>query len=150
MNIEIKGILNPKHKRTLQKAAEYYSSLLMKRSVAASVFLNIVIKSKLEDDAEGYCHFVEEKDSIKTFRIEVQRDESLETMLLRLAHEVVHLKQFAAGELRFTTGCQKISTWQGRKINENKIDYWDLPWEVEAHGREQGLYARFYKKHIRR
>ena len=27
------------------------------------------------------------------------------------------------------------------------IDYWDEPWEIEAHGRETGLFVRWAEKH---
>ena len=35
-----------------------------------------------------------------------------------------------------------------RDINyyNDDLDYWDYPWEIEAHGREPGLYYRFIKK----
>ena len=31
----------------------------------------------------------------------------------------------------------------GKTYNPTKIDYWDLPWEIEAHGREVGLFVRY-------
>ena len=31
----------------------------------------------------------------------------------------------------------------GKIYDVDKVNYWDLPWEIEAHGRERGLYVRF-------
>jgi hypothetical protein len=31
----------------------------------------------------------------------------------------------------------------GKTINPKKVSYWDLPWEIEAHGREVGLFVRW-------
>jgi len=31
----------------------------------------------------------------------------------------------------------------GKIYDESKLDYWEQPWEIEAHGREKGLYYKF-------
>ena len=31
----------------------------------------------------------------------------------------------------------------GKKVNYEKTDYWDQPWEIDAHGRESGLLTKF-------
>jgi len=55
---------------------------------------------------------------------------------------MVHVKQFARNEhkqMLITGSCK----WMGRTINTNKVDYWDLPWEIEANGREVGLFLNW-------
>jgi hypothetical protein len=52
-----------------------------------------------------------------------------------VAHEMVHVKQYAKGELT-------EQSWQGKLINP-KQEYWDQPWEIEAHGREVGLFIQW-------
>ena len=58
-----------------------------------------------------------------------------------LAHELVHVKQYIMGDLTWrNTGL----LWKGINHNpENILDYYDLPYEVEAHGREYGLLVAF-------
>jgi hypothetical protein len=34
----------------------------------------------------------------------------------------------------------------GKTYNPEKTSYWDLPWEIEAHGRETGLFIRWAEK----
>jgi hypothetical protein len=34
----------------------------------------------------------------------------------------------------------------GKTVNPEKVSYWDLPWEIEAHGRELGLFVRWAEK----
>jgi hypothetical protein len=58
--------------------------------------------------------------------------------LVILAHEMVHVKQFALGELVWTEK-NLHPKWFGKKIDYEATSYWDLPYEVEAHGREKGL-----------
>lgn len=65
-----------------------------------------------------------------------------------LAHEMVHVKQLATGEYYDYMYSDKIIKWKGKKIDINQVDYWDLPWEIEAYGRERGLYVKF-KKHLK-
>lgn len=62
-------------------------------------------------------------------------------MMMTLAHEMVHVKQFAMGELE-----ENMNVWKGKRFS-GKTDYWDTPWEIEAHGREYGLWSRFAEKY---
>jgi hypothetical protein len=32
-----------------------------------------------------------------------------------------------------------VHKFNGKKVDQNKVDYWDHPWEIEAHGRAIGL-----------
>ena len=60
------------------------------------------------------------------------------TLLETLAHEMVHVKQYARRELK-----PRVDCWMGKTYNPKKVSYWDLPWEIEAHGRETGLFVRY-------
>jgi hypothetical protein len=55
-----------------------------------------------------------------------------------VAHEMVHVKQYARRELH-----PVYNMWCGKTYNPEKVSYWDLPWEIEAHGREVGLFIRW-------
>ena len=63
-------------------------------------------------------------------------------MLTVLAHEMVHVKQYAKGEMKDYIRMKSVK-FQGKIYNDEEMDYWDHPWEIEAHGREKGLYYRF-------
>lgn len=79
------------------------------------------------------------------FRIYLNPDMSRRKQLLTLAHELVHCKQFLRSELghTFDFGDSVFTKWNNKLINENDIDYDFLPWEIEANGREYGLYQRW-------
>jgi hypothetical protein len=55
---------------------------------------------------------------------------------------MVHVKQYARRELH-----PADDVWMGKTYNPKKISYWDLPWEIEAHGREIGLFIRYCETH---
>ena len=93
--------------------------------------LDIVVHLKKVHDAKGYCCSLDKR----TFEIEVDRNMRQRPLLETVAHEMVHVKQYAKGEL--TEG-----KWQGKLINPDE-DYWDRGYEIEAHGREIGLFIRW-------
>ena len=66
------------------------------------------------------------------------------TILRTLAHELVHVKQYVMGELKYTTHgmVYKRTTYSP----ENIFDYFETPYEIEAYGREKGLLVAFLAK----
>ena len=97
--------------------------------------LDITVKLKNPKGAMGYCL---ELDDNRTFEIEADKKLRLRKLLETIAHEMVHVKQYARRELH-----PVHNTWCGKTINPKKTSYWDLPWEIEAHGREIGLFVRW-------
>ena len=63
------------------------------------------------------------------YEIDIKRSLRMRDMLVTLAHELVHVKQYELGQLT--------------QDNEDDYDYWDKPSEIEAHGRETGLFVRW-------
>ena len=87
--------------------------------------------------------WLEEPVRPRKFIMEVDAGLGLERMLEMLAHEMVHVKQFATGELVDNPGSKTVK-WLGKRVSLRDDDgYWTLPWEIEAYGRQPGLYARF-------
>ena len=97
--------------------------------------LDITVKLCSPKGALGYCL---ELDTNREFEIEIDRTQPLRLLLETVAHEMVHVKQYARRELHPST-----DKWMGKTYNPKKVSYWDLPWEIEAHGRETGLFVRW-------
>jgi len=96
--------------------------------------LNIEVKLKdLKGDAYGYCL----AETYNDFELEIHKGMRLRRLLETVAHEMVHVKQYARKEL------VNDHDWLGKTYNPKKVSYWDLPWEIEAHGREVGLFVRW-------
>jgi hypothetical protein len=55
---------------------------------------------------------------------------------------MVHVKQFTRKELKHSEFVH-IAIWKGRRWCTHKTHYYDLPWEIEAHGMEVGLFDRW-------
>jgi hypothetical protein len=100
--------------------------------------LDIEVKLTVPQGAMGYCL---ETDNNRTFEIELDRKLSLRKLMETLAHEMVHVKQYARREFHPAN-----NAWLGKTYNPKKVSYWDLPWEIEAHGRETGLFIRWVEE----
>lgn len=60
-----------------------------------------------------------------------------------VAHEMIHVKQLAKGQLlykRTKKGIEKY--WMGKRVSDN-IQYYDLPWEKEAFSKSEIMGRRF-------
>jgi len=73
----------------------------------------------------------------------------LKKLFLDLSHELTHIKQYLNNEM-FDYADGK-SRFRGEIFPQGKSDedavYFNSPWEIEAYGREQGMYKMFKKKY---
>jgi len=74
----------------------------------------------------------------RSFIIEVNKKDPEEEIVKTLAHEVVHIYQYAYGELN-----EEMSLWKGKKVDQSKIDYFEQPWEKEAAEVGEFLYESY-------
>jgi len=95
----------------------------------------------------GDCDFEQYNNSPpRDFKIRIDTSVDAETFLSTIMHEMVHLKQYAKGEMKQLYSIKRLTyRWNGDRICAEDLDYYDLPWEVEAHGREDGLAHQFLK-----
>ena len=121
----------PKQRKYVESMVQFCIDTLMPRMRT----LEIEVKLCTPKGAMGYCL---ETDNKRTFEIELDRTLSQRKLLETLAHEMVHVKQYARRELH-----PVHQTWCGKTYNTDKVSYWDLTWEIEAHGREIGLFVRW-------
>jgi hypothetical protein len=56
-----------------------------------------------------------------------------------LAHEMVHVRQLAKGQMRFLPNQSRI--WMGRRYTK-KTHYLDQPWELDAFARQEILFRK--------
>jgi len=120
----------PYQKKRIESIVHFCIEKLMPRMQS----LDITVKlTDLKGSAYGYCLCEDER----TFEIEIDRSLSLRKLLTTVAHEMVHVKQYARKELK------QDHVWLGKTYSPAKVCYWDQPWEIEAHGREVGLFVRW-------
>jgi len=130
-------------RRDLIKAAEFYAKTLMNAQLVKNLKIDIEFNNLKGDHIEAQCNWEDRNVRPRWFTIQIDRNKSRRKILTLLAHEMVHVKQHATDESRNDLANSNLHIWQGKVVDEDKFDYYDLPWEIEAFGREQGLYTRF-------
>lgn len=145
MKVFLRGSFKWLDDDTVHRAAAFYLNLIFSDEEMNKSW-NMLIKacdSKSDEDFDGssdaVCEFTNTEEAKVT--ISIRKACSAKNILLNLAHEIVHAKQFINGELVALD--EGMNVWRGILIDENDIDYWDQPWEIDAYGREYGMYRRF-------
>ena len=64
---------------------------------------------------------------------------SLLEMGTTLAHEMVHVRQLAKGQMKFLPNQARI--WMGKRYNK-RTHYLDQPWELDAFARQEILFRK--------
>jgi hypothetical protein len=139
MKVKIRNCPDKHFKPYVEKALDFYAKQLIPNTRIRNNCLVVVrFDAKLDNygtcGAEGY----NTKNEPREFLIEVHPGIGARNIIETLAHEMVHVKQLIHGETN-----DQLSMWRGKKIDSDKVDYWDHPWEVDAHGREAGLITKF-------
>jgi len=100
--------------------------------------IKILFNDKLKDFGASSVVKRNTKNQPRAFLIEVHPGIGVRNIFDTLAHEMVHVKQYIKGEIN-----DSLSVWKGKEIDSDDVDYWDHPWEIEAHGKEKGLVTKF-------
>lgn len=138
MLISIEGCKDKQMEKEIMKAAHFYGSILFSNQMIKYIVIDIVFKTSIKD--QGTCCVIDVNKNYKAreFEIELKRHRSLRSTLKTLAHEMVHVKQYAKGELN-----RDVNTWFGTYINTKDTPYHMLPWEAEAWMLDEGLYRMY-------
>jgi hypothetical protein len=142
--LRTKGVtLTQNERKILKMATHYYASRLMTDRLSNSLQINInVIKDfYAQNKILGEAFPTDERNTKqKNFVINLEWNKLGKKLLQCLAHEMVHVKQYATGELKFHER-RNLVTFQREQYQDD--EYWESLWEIEAYGREVGLYQKF-------
>ena len=143
MLLHVKGSDN-KTRKLVKTAAWWYAEKLMGKRLLRSLEITINLKKNLldKDGHEGTAIWEDDNIRPKEFTISLDSTCTIRNILITLAHEMVHVKQWAKGEM-YEYAEQDMVRFNKTKFNMANIDYWDYPWEIEAFGRQLGLFVRF-------
>ena len=125
-------------------ATEFYADKLLGKRMAKNILVEIKLTRELnkKEHVYGYCHITDDNlNRPREFEIELDTSMkySFDQVLIWLAHEMVHLKQFVRGEL-FDYASGSVQ-WKSRTYARAR--YKDQPWEKEAYRLESKLYEEF-------
>ena len=148
--------INLKCKAAVFAMTEYaLSTLIPSKRLRDNIMIDIHMKhhsnegeAKLHEDTNRYrprafrIYLDHHRMETNEFTGETRTDmEWFVEILKTLAHEIVHVKQYVLGELR-----SRDVGLLYKGINHdamNLMEYFELPYEIEAYGREKGLLYGF-------
>lgn len=146
VSIRTKGgaVLTPFERNVIRQAAIFYGEVLMSKRINDNLDIRINLHDQyyknhgfLGDTMPLDC---EESYRPRSFEINLDRTKRLKTIVFTLGHEFIHVKQFAKGELKDGKRGNKVIF---HKVKFDDDNYWESPWEIEAYGKECGLWQKF-------
>lgn len=137
MNIAVTGphggIVQPDLHANIVLAVKSFAKQLgigrLKNNIVVQLHHKVFMKN---DGTQALCESLDQRN----FVIDVCM---YSNWVVNLAHEMVHVKQFARGELD-----SGLTSWKSNKYCAN-IEYWDQPWEKEARRLQFKLAEEFEK-----
>lgn len=140
-SIEIRGAGRTPKAALLKLAIRYFIRELIPEDTNLKIKLSLV---PMDPDTFALC--VRRTDIPSNFHLKLRHDASIGMMLRSVAHEMIHVKQYITGQM---VDEEHSVIWDGVHypvIDQEKAKYEeqkDLPWEIEAYGRERSLYNKF-------
>jgi hypothetical protein len=141
---------NKKKIAAIPPATIFFGSLLMSRRLSDLIHVTIKLDPRLvaEHEVQGLCEWEDTNDRPREFTLHIDAGMTMADTLSTVAHEMVHLKQMAKGEfMEYIRTVQPLIRFNSQKYTfGDDQEYWDYPWEIEAYGRQIGLYTRYMER----
>ena len=174
MQIITKNFGNRRLAGHIRNAANFYARELMSKRLCEKLFIEIICKKNDKDFLEsGVAEWTDTVPWPKDFKITLRKlpKKKWAEYFKVLAHEMVHVKQYARNEMTSLVTCMvgnKMSqVWHGSRFKLSSVrspkvhparkkslitqgngsDYYYHPWEVEAFGLEVGLFQYYREKY---
>jgi len=143
MQIKILNCPDKNFKPFVFEAANFYAKELISNTrILNNCKINIIFTNKITEYGYASIKKFNKKKQPREFVIEVHPGIGARLILETIAHEMVHVKQYIMDETD-----DGLTRWRNKKIDSEKVDYWNHPWEIDAFGRETGLLYKFATLH---
>jgi len=128
---------------SIQKSAiNYFADKLFTPQMKRNVSIRISFSSTMVNYGETEIDDYNLSGKPREFILNIKRNIDTEEILRTIAHEMVHVKQYVYGQLN-----EQMTIWNGQKVNDGQYEYFDSPWEIEAHQLGDILFYEFRKKY---
>lgn len=114
-------------------------------NIKENIHLTIIYTSIIPEGFEGLtiCRNVLEKDGYQIIMVRIDQELNERQKQTVLAHEMIHVKQYAKGELKLLE--PNTVVWLGKRRQLNNM-YHRGPWEKEAYKGDRVLAVQFQQK----
>lgn len=144
MEIRTKGIPDNVSRSLCKEAIRFYGKELLGKRLANNIKIFLVFE-ELPNVVNALCQWNDDNHLCRSFVIILNKKMNKKTTFIALAHEMVHVKQYARGELKDYLRSDKVK-WRNKVFRLDKVEYWSSPWEVEAYKKDKILYEKFKQR----
>lgn len=121
--------------------AFYIKELKLSRS---RYLLTVLTEPNLAKEQDCYGGVIQTDDDVIGMVLDSRLP--VRQLVQTIAHEMVHVKQFARGQLRnCVVKDQLVNVWRGRVYAAEDLAYHRRPWELEAFRQERELAYRLWE-----
>lgn len=108
------------------------------QNIKRNISIDIQVVTRCEGENSALCWGDKDGAEIEIARQSFDVKFTLDEMMLNLAHELVHAKQFIKGELH-----PNLNKW--KRLDYTNVPYSRTPWEKEAYLLEDKLFETHWK-----
>lgn len=144
MQIRTKGIPDNVSRSLCKESLRFYANELLGKRLAKNIKVFLVFE-QLPTIINALCQWEDDNHKCRSFVIILNKKLNKKTTLISLAHEMVHVKQYARGELKDYLRNNNVK-WKNKVFCLDKVEYWSCPWEKEAYKNDKLLYEKFKQR----
>ena len=137
MKCVIRNCENRKLKRQMKQALQYYINQLVHKNLSKHLAVTLIFDDQMSSQEYAECYPSQTfTDKPRKFVVRINKNITRKP-LLALAHEAIHIKQYAKQEL---STCHTF--WKNTRVYST-TRYLDLPWEKQAYRYDYTLYKDY-------
>lgn len=120
----------------IQQCAHYFARELKLDRSKYTLIIYTAQNLRKNEQSYGKTGLLYENDRLIGMTVDSRLRQQI--LIETIAHEMVHVKQFAKGHLKHVVARngRLVDMWLGKRV---KSTYWNSPWEREAYRREREL-----------
>lgn len=146
MLIKVYGSRSSRLKVMIREAIEYAGNKLLSKRIRDGMEITVKMKDDLQENV-AEVEWLDDNVRPRVFELCLDKNQSEMLQMICIMHEMVHIRQYATGDLVQSMKNGKQNKWMKSEwIDDTKVGYYDLPWEIEAHGREKGMLLEWMKQ----
>lgn len=127
---------NKNKRKLIKQATRWMLGYTLGSRLASNISIKIRITEKLKDsNVYGSVIWEDDNHRPREYDMEICNYLKDRTLYRVLAHEIVHIRQYATGDLKDLASKANYCKWKDELVlaeGPGSGSYFDLPWEIEA------------------
>lgn len=119
-------IITGKLSKSRTLALNFFADSLLTKQLSKHIIVTVKMSKKYDNLGLTCVEDYNASGKPREFILEIKSDQTEVEILRTLAHEMVHVRQYATGQLN-----EYMTVWNGKKVPAN-LSYAEQPWEIEA------------------